>query len=281
MKAAWHALILGALAIAPTNVAPATDGPELLEHIRHNFLPRTNGSSQVFSKHVNGTSFTRNSNFWLRGLNGLTAIHAGDGPGATAITRWHVLGANHWKHDTGSKLYFCDLHDRTVVRTVVAGTEIRPDIKSDIWLAVLDEALPDSIQPVAVMPGKWTERLHAPGLPVAAMNQASAMGSAELLSAEQPVNGWFRHGYLYRAAAIAPRLGFQPMRAGDSGYPVLTIVETNLVLLGHLTLEIGSKFLGPDYSSYAEDIQSAITGLGTNRLATAERIRTADLSRFR
>ena len=39
--------------------------------------------------------------------------------------------------------------------------------------------------------------------------------------------------------------------------------------------------LGPDYSLYRDDIQTAITTLGTNRLATAEKLTTIDLSRFR
>jgi hypothetical protein len=54
------------------------------------------------------------------------------------------------------------------------------------------------------------------------------------------------------------------------------------VLLGHLTFEPGSaNFLGPDYSLYANDIQNAITTLGTNELATAEKLTWIDLSRFR
>jgi hypothetical protein len=130
---------------------------DLSSHIRSAFSARTNGSTQVFSRYVSGTTFARNRAFWLRGLNGLTGIHAGYGPGATAITRWHVIGANHWKHDAGSKLFFCALQDQAVVRTVVAGTEIRPDVKSDIWLAVLDQPLPSSIVPNGTHAGRLDE----------------------------------------------------------------------------------------------------------------------------
>ena len=154
--------------------------------------------------------------------------------------------------------------------------------ESDIWLAVLDEPLPASIVPLALMRGDWTNRVHAPGLPVAAMNQASAMGCAELISLRQGVNGWFRHGYAYRAPGLAPTLRFEPLHGGDSGYPIVTIVETNLVLLGHLTFEpSAASFLGPDYSQYADDIQAAITTLGTNSLATSAKLAPIDLSRFR
>src|SRR5579862_8912672 len=99
---------------------------DLTQHVRSNVVARTNASStKVFASINDETIFVRNSRFWLNGLAGLTAIHAGHGPGATAITPWHVVGANHWKNDSGSKLYFCDLQNHAVVRTVVAGTEIR------------------------------------------------------------------------------------------------------------------------------------------------------------
>src|SRR5262249_2234173 len=151
--------------------------------------------------------------------------------------------------------------DRTVVRSVVAGTEIRPDIKSDIWLALLDQELPSSIVPLALMPADWTNRIHSAAVPVSAMNQSSAMGRAELISLRQGVKVWFLHGYGYRTPAIGA-LRFEPMRKGDSGYPIFTIVETNLVLLGHLTFEPGTAdFLGPDYSLYGDDIQTAIKTL--------------------
>jgi hypothetical protein len=277
MKTVWHSSLLALLACTL-----ARGSEELSSEILHNFSIRTRGSTQVFSKSVNGTEFARNPKFWLRGLNGLTAIHAGYGPGATAITRWHVLGAGHWKHDAGSKLYFCDLQDHTVTRTVVAGTDIRSDLKSDTWLAVLDQPLPPSITPMALMPAQWTDQIHAPGLQVAAMNQALAMGWGELISPRKPVDGWFRHGCVYRAPGIAAPLGFEPLHKGDSGYPIVTIVETNLVLLGHLSLESGAAiFLGPDYSCYADDIQAAIRTLGTNHLATEEKLTFVDLSRFR
>jgi len=284
VKSISHILVLTVVTSAfITRASEPVPAPELPAHVLHNFSSRAGGSTQVFAKSVGGTSFTRNPKFWLRGLNGLTAIHAGYGPGATAITPWHVLGANHWKPDVGSKLYFCDSQDHTVARTVVAGTEIRPDIKSDIWLALLDEALPPSIMPIALMPTGWADLLQAPGLPVAAMNQASAMGCAKLISLHQSVNGWFRYGYVYQTplASELPGLRFEPMRKGDSGYPIVTIVETNLVLLGHLTIETGSNFLSPAYSHYLEDIQVAIASLGTNHLASQEKLTLVDLSGFR
>jgi hypothetical protein len=43
--------------------------------------------------------------------------------------------------------------------------------------------------------------------------------------------------------------------------------------LGHITLEYGrSNFAGPDYSSYAVDIQQAISSLGTNTIAKMQKL---------
>lgn len=256
---------------------------DLVLQIRRNVIARTNGgSTQLFAKYLDGTKFVRNPKFWLKDMNGLTGVHAGGGPGATAITPWHVVGANHWKNEAGSKLYFCDLQNHTIVRTVVAGAEIRPDIKSDIWLAVLDEALPGSIVPMPLMPADWTNHVVLSRFPVAALNKNSDFGSAEILSFRQQVSGWFLYGYLYNRSSLAPTLQFTALKGGDSGRPIVTWVNEDLVLLGHLTFEPGDeRFAGPDYSLYSADIQAAIRNLGTNDLAKAQNIRTIGLSGFK
>src|SRR5271165_3143083 len=85
---------------------------DLTLHIRTNSIARTNGgSTQMFSRYLDGTKFVRNPSFWLNGMNGLAAIQVGYGAGATAITPWHLLEANHFKNEVGSKVYFCDLHN--------------------------------------------------------------------------------------------------------------------------------------------------------------------------
>lgn len=256
---------------------------DLTQHVRSNVVARTNASStKVFTSINDGTGFVRSSRFWLNGLSSLTAIHAGHGPGATAITPWHVVGANHWKNDAGSKLYFCDLQNHTVTRTVVAGTEIRPDIKSDIWLAVLDEALPASIAPMPLMPPDWTNHVLLSRFPVAALNKNNEFGSAEIYSFHQPVNGWFTYGYLCQHSSLAPKLQFVALQAGDSGRPIVTFANGDLVLLSHLTFEPGDgKFAGPDYSLYGVDIQAAIKTLGSNSTAKGQVIGIMSLKEFR
>jgi hypothetical protein len=255
---------------------------DLAARVAADFLARTNGSPRLFSSFVSGKTYVRNPAFWLRGLNGLTGTHVGDGPGATAITPWHILEANHYKHDVGSEVCFADLDGKIVTRTVVATREIRPDIKSDILLGVLDRALPPSIVPLPLMPDNWTNHLPAARLPVAAMNQGGCFGLAILASLRQPVAGWFLHGYAYRVTPLVPGLQFEPLRGGDSGHPVVTLVGTNLVLLGHITSEAGATSLaGPDYSLYAADIAAAIRLLGDNETAKAQAPAIVELGRFR
>jgi hypothetical protein len=249
--------------------------------VRAGAVGRTNSASvQMFSSYVDGVKFVRNPAFWLRGLNGLTGVHVGYGPGATAITPWHIAGANHWKHDAGSKLVFCDAGNKPVTRTVVAGTEIRPDIKSDVWLAVLDSALPPSIIPMALMPTNWLELIPPVRLPVAALNKDQCFGSADLLPFREPARGWFQYGLAFKRSSVLPTMQFEPKRAGDSGRAVVTFVGGNLVLVSHLTLEgEGVSFFGPDYASYGPDIQAAIRTLGTNDTAKAQNLRIVDLNR--
>ena len=252
---------------------------ELAAAVKSSFLSRTNGVARLFSKSVNGTEFERHPKFWLRGVSGPEAIHVGSGAGATAVTPWHVLGANHWKQDVGAHLCFCDAVGNTVTRTVVAGTEIRSDIKSDIWLAVLDKALPNPIAPLPLMPADWTNHIGSEPLLVTAMNQRSEFGLATLVSLQTSASAWFRYGCSYCSSDLAPNLVFLPLRAGDSGRPIMTLFEKNLVLLGHITLEYGySNFAGPDYSRYAADIQSAIASLGTNNIAKTQKLRMVNFT---
>jgi hypothetical protein len=261
----------GELAAAPAQ--------NLAEQIRSNFISRTNnGSPQMFSKYVDGKIFMRNASFWLRGMHGLTGIHVGYGPGASVITPWHVVGANHWKNDAGAQLVFCDPANHSIVRTVVAGTEIRPDVRSDIWLAVLDKPLPESITPLLLMPTNWVEKISFARLPVAALNQAQCFGSGELFPFHQQARGWFEYGYVFKRSSAVPTMQFEPRRAGDSGRPIVTLLGTNLALVSHLTFETGDvTFAGPDYSAYAADIQSAIEKVGTNAIAKAQKIGIAKL----
>src|SRR5215471_6278827 len=128
MKLATLAWLCTWLNLAAGEPSPASL-EDLTAHVRSNVVARTNGTtSLMFSTWEQGTRFVRNPRFWLNGMNGLSAIHVGYGPGATAITPWHVVGANHWKNEVGAKLYFCDAQNHTILRTVVAGTEIRSDI---------------------------------------------------------------------------------------------------------------------------------------------------------
>jgi hypothetical protein len=249
--------------------------------VRADAVARTNGASvQMFSTYTDAPKFVRNPAFWLRGMNGLTGIHAGGGPGATAITPWHIVGANHWKNSAGSKVVFCDAENKAITRTVVDGVEIRPDIKSDIWLAVLDSALPPSIVPMAMMPTNWLELIPPVRLPVAALNRDQCFGSAELLPFREPARGWFQYGLAFKRSSALPTMQFEPRKGGDSGRPVVTFVRSNLVLVSHLTLEGGGvNFFGPDYGSYGPDIQAAIRTLGTNDSAKAQHVRIVNLNR--
>lgn len=255
----------------------------LNSEVRNGMIARTNGSSpQMFSSYIDGVKFARNPRFWLAGKNGLSGIHVGYGPGSTAITPWHVVGANHWKHDVGSKLVFCDLADQAISRTVVAGVEIRPDIKSDIWLAVLDSALPAAVKPMAIMPTNWLELIPPTRLPVVALNKDEVFGSADLFPFRQPARGWFQYGFAFKRSSALPTMQFEPGRGGDSGRPIVTVLGTNLVLISHLTLEgAGVDFFGPDYSAYGPDIQAAIRSLGTNAAAKAQSVTIVDLEQAR
>src|SRR5262249_55252605 len=124
----------------------------------------------------------------------------------------------------------------------------------------------------------WTNCIGNPPLLVTAMNQRSEFGLAILTSLRPPVDGWFHYGYSYCSSDLASQLSFVPLRTGDSGHPIMTLVQTNLILLGHITLEYGrSNFAGPDYSSYAADIQIAIASLGTNSIAKMQKLQIINL----
>src|SRR5262245_60809648 len=78
------------------NLSTLRGGTDLAEQIATSLAQRK-GDQNLFLNH-DSSKFVRNPQFWLKGVEGLNAIQMGDAPGATAITPWHVVGANHSKH---------------------------------------------------------------------------------------------------------------------------------------------------------------------------------------
>lgn len=121
------------------------------------------------------TNAVRNPNFWAAPMD-LTCVSPwnvktqGTQSGYngnsqhTAITRRHIVGANHWHlNPSNGVVHFYDNDNHVYVRTIVKGKQLR---STDCWVGMLDEDLPESIQPARIVHSNdWGKLFAQPWLP--------------------------------------------------------------------------------------------------------------------
>jgi hypothetical protein len=124
-------------------------------------LDSTKSSAQFSGSFSTPSSIARRTDFWAYDMD-LTCVSPrflkNDGSVRnirhTAITRRHIIGANHFKIGVGGgQLMFFDNQNNVYTRRVVNGQQIG---KTDLWVGMLDEDLPESIEPARIFhPDDW------------------------------------------------------------------------------------------------------------------------------
>lgn len=194
----------------------------------------------------------------------------------TAITRRHVLGANHWHLPPGGgRLCFVDNANNIYERGLVRGARIG---STDLWVGELDEELPAAIRPACIIhsndwgrllarkpadkpwavqsrTGSRDARLEA--VHVRYMNSRSMWFDVEGIASPNEVltvtnSGRYHTGDRY-TGETAPFIG------GDSSSPVLLWLDGQTCLVE--TLHLGSGH-GPNVSWLAPQIEAQIRSWG-------------------
>ena len=188
---------------------------------------------------------------------------------ATAITRRHVVMAQHW-YD--SKYVFCDTNGISHVRNIVEWHQV-PD--TDLLLGRLNEDLPPTITIPKILPADYSEHLfkgmYLPVVCVTDDKSASITELAELNCSQRASVGggrvvtYFNLGSTAstnRVSAARSRIRFSTIE-GNSGSPVFLIAGNRLVFLfskhlGSETPGARPRYWGPLASHHLEKIQRVI-----------------------
>lgn len=123
-------------------------------------------AQNIFDPYTVQSNLQRNTNCWAHGLKGLTGFVAWNSRtgkekmmGGVAVTKRHVLYTEHAPYVVNDKVYFVTKHDVLIERTIIA-VKVHPNAETgedahddgDFGIALLDQELPASIEPVKVLP---------------------------------------------------------------------------------------------------------------------------------
>ena len=236
----------------------------------------------------------RNPNYWAAAVD-LTCVSPAyfitntpqggcDHRTATAVTRRHVIGADHYHVAPGEgRLQFYDGESRLVTRGISKGASIG----TDLWLGMLDEDLPEGIEPArilrtndwdklaAVFPAGAERRTWAPHSE-SATNRMSRLEALHMragsyrsvwldvegmtqpdASGQWTVRAWTNAGPYGTSSRYANTN--RPFIGGDSGSPVLLWLDGQTVVAETLS-EAGGR--GPNVSALAGAVEAQIRAWG-------------------
>jgi len=219
----------------------------------------TNGIRSTFSSMKwsleSNWPITRNTNCWLQGVKGLTAMSpfnrqgAYHGPG-TAVTPRHIVMVTHMRSQPGTVFDFATVDSKIVSRKLIAYSDSTRI--SDLSIGLLDADLPASIGFMRVMPPLWRQIM-----PEAFQTRRPGMAIGDRSRAEvHPIvafNHW-KHGFVADFAGYGVLLDksvwfpdwFGRAAGGDSGHPLCVLANDELFLITLYTTPSGGMFY-PDY----------------------------------
>lgn len=241
----------------------------------------------VYSTRTYPGTFVRNTNFWLAGVTGLTGVATCQGPSVTAISPRHAIGVQHYAPGVGATVNFVTADNTLVSRTITSRSQVVNASQfggGDLCVLLLSSDLPESIEFVKIISGAaftnkipatantaWSDNQAFQGrkLPTVVFNQFDRAYVRELKSVTTLT---FTAGY---PTDWFPTWGVTIV-SGDSGKPVMLLVENELVLIGGWTFSGAGYPLGLSTSA----INAAMSDLSTAAGATVYTLAEYDLSTF-
>jgi hypothetical protein len=267
-------------------IAPGT----FAYHLSTNAVARTNGISNIYngSLEMSGCSLVGtnlalvsnivwSTNFWLKGVTGLSATCIGfsnqmagcamfNGQGlATMVSPRHYLCATHMHPEGWGMTAFLDTNNVVVWRRTVQRVNLTNTPAPDTSIGILDADLPPSVGFLPVLPTNFSSYLPTNGTTIVqgiGMNQQFQLFS-------QPMTFWpavvvWDHN---RTTPFGLTLSWNvALTGGDSSNPELLLVENQLVLVSH-NFGYGG---GPNYASQIPAINEQMHYLSTNNAAGSD-----------
>jgi hypothetical protein len=220
---------------------------DLVTHITNNCLDRISKipsekldtSKKIYSTqdHKN-KKYVRNSECWASDLD-LTCISPWNSTGnntraGTAITKYHIIYANHYPINIGSTVRFISKNNEIIDRKLIKSASVD---KTDISVGLLDTALPDSIKPAKVLPKFYRDYIAINFNHIIELNDGTLLKSFPALCLDYEekaiinevvsINNFVSCG---KSSGLLQKYN-EIIIAGDSGNPCFAIIDNELVLL--------------------------------------------------
>lgn len=246
------------------NVTPTTTLLDLGTQINNTFdaLIKDKKDKNIISGYVDPLKWTRNVNCWARPLD-LTGTCVGiwglgGVGGGTLITKKHVLLSNHVPYPSlPATIYFVDNNNNTYTHTIIKTKRVG---NTDILIGELDREVGSSLKVYSVLPTDYRKYFNALPFPVLYSDQEKKAligdsGTTETFNNETC--------FMITPPTNSNRLQyFESLMVGDSGNPVYTIVNNELVLLGGwYKTWYNNSGLSTNIPNYISDINNTISSL--------------------
>ncbi len=219
----------------------------------------TNATRATFSSMKweldSNSPITRNTNCWLHGVKGLTAMSPYNRQAAyhapcTAVTPRHVLMVTHMRCQPGTIFQFATMDSQIVSRKLIAYSDSTK--LHDLSVGLLDADLPPSVGFMRVIPPLWRRIMPEAFQP----RQAGLLSADRSKSNVHPIvafNHW-KQGFIADFAGYGVMLDksvwfpdwFGYAAGGDSGHPLCVLANDELFLITLFTTPSGG-ILYPDY----------------------------------
>lgn len=209
-------------------------------------------------------------------IGAVDPLVAGFGHPGMLISPRHIIGANHW-HGKGPWVF----KDKLGVYKSVSLVHGQAVTGTDIWIGYLDTAV-TTISPLKILPASWRNYFPvAFTVPVLSKTVHSISTSADQWNINQchslDTLGGYWSAYTLAGSDPATSPWFTPISGGDSGGPVLMLINNSLALIGAYYSPTG----GPHYGNYISSINAAMNNLAFNNGDdTYYSVGTVDLSKF-
>lgn len=192
----------------------------------------------------------------------------------TAISRRHIVFANHFSITNNSMIYFYGGESAVITNKLLASMRV---FQTDIRIGILESELDTNVVNIAgVMPPRYDYYLgNCSYLPCIAMNQTDDCLLMEVSA--------FSGGTTVTKPKIGERQSFwKKIRSGDSGDPVFLLLGMQPVILFEMQSPAYSYegVSGPFISNYLEEIQRVMDVLSVQQGVDRESLVPIDLTIF-
>jgi hypothetical protein len=251
-----------------TNAAAHTNGIT-------SFYPTTFEFSQWTYADYHGTNLylmtnaVWSTNFWLKGVQGLSAISLGEtnglgtAAGITMISPRHCLYAKHM-HEAPAYFMFAFLDTNNIIHWRTNKENFF--VTNDISIGILDADLPPSVGFLPMLPTNFGNYLPTNGYSYVqgiGRDQGARLFSQPMLFNDPAAVNW--------SSGISCPFGLDKiwtsaLSPGDSSNPEMFLIKNQLVLVSHNYGYDG----GPAHSKYLNEINRAMHYLSTNNAAATD-----------